>query len=156
MGAFTRRQQSAATKSVTQMSTASEPLGIDGVAGNGQVALTWTTPLDDGGSSITDYQVVVSPATGVTGNITRLVGSATTSYTFSGLTNGTTYTFSISAITAYGVGAAASSPATVPNTGGVLATPSFTSIDVTNFQAAHSFSAVSGATLYRIELQKVG
>jgi len=40
--------------------------------------------------------------------------------------------------------------------GGAPATPSFTSITVANDKATHAFTAVSGATLYRIETEKVG
>ena len=139
-----------------QLSIATAPLSLDAVASNGQIVITWSAPADNGGSAITDYQITVTPSAGVTGNITRLVGSATTNYTFTGLTNGTAYSFAVSAVTSHGLGTPASTAATVPNTGGALSTPSFSSIDVANFQAAHSFSTVSGATLYRIEIQKVG
>lgn len=155
MGRSARRAQFGASLKI-QLHVATAPLNLDAVAANGQVALTWSAPSDTGGSSITDYQVGVSPATGVTGGVTRLVGSATTGYTFTGLTNGTGYTFTLRAVTAAGLGASASTAAIVPNTGGSLSTPNFTSIDVTNFQAVHSFATVSGATLYRIEIQKVG
>lgn len=155
MGRMARRTQMAASLKI-QLNVATAPLDVDAVAANTQVALTWSAPVDDGGSQITDYRIIVSPTTGVTGNTTRQVGSATTSYTFTGLTNGTAYTFAIAAITAQGVGASVSTAATVPNTGGVLSTPTINAIDVENFQAEHSFSTVAGATLYRIELQKVG
>ena len=155
MGRNARRGQMGASFKL-HLSAATAPLGLDAVAGDSQVSLTWSAPADNGGSLITNYQVTVSPSSGVTGNAVRLVGSAATNYVFTGLTNGTAYVFAICAVTAYGAGASASTIATTPNTGGVLSTPVFSSIDVTNFQAAHSFSTVAGATLYRIEIQKVG
>ena len=100
------------------------PSSVSGTAGNSEVALTWTAPASDGGAAITDYEVTVydgegGAATGVTGATTRLVGSATTSYTFTGLTNGTVYTFKVAALNAAGAGSqsglsAAVTPRTVP------------------------------------------
>jgi len=40
--------------------------------------------------------------------------------------------------------------------GGPLTTPSFTSITVVDDKATHAFTLVSGATVYRIETEKVG
>ncbi|MCU1353470.1 MAG: fibronectin [Acidimicrobiales bacterium] len=78
--------------------------------GDGQVSLTWSPPAADGGSPITDYEVRVygylgGAAAGVTGGSVRLVGSAATSYTFTGLTNGVTYRFRVAAVNAAGTGA---------------------------------------------------
>lgn len=155
MGRFARRAQAASYK-VQLGGVASAPLNVDVTAGDGEVTVTWDTPTSNGGSPITDYQVTISPSTGVTGGAARLVG-VTTNYVFDGLTNGTEYAFVVRAVNAYGFGAASSDSVTVvPNAGGALATPSFTSIDVTNFVAAHNFSGVAGATLYRIEIEKVG
>lgn len=154
MGRFARRAQAASLK--VQLGVATAPLNVGVTAGDGEVAVTWSAPASNGGSAITDYQLTVSPSTGVTGGAVRLVG-LTTSYVFDGLTNGTEYTFVVRAVNASGLGAAsATSLAVVPNAGGALTTPSFTSIGVTNFVAAHNFSGVSGATLYRIEIEKVG
>lgn len=154
MSRFARRVQAASLK--VQLGVATAPLNVGATAGDGEATVTWDVPASDGGSAITDYQVTVSPSTGVTGGAVRLVG-VTITYAFDGLTNGTEYTFVVRAVNIFGLGAeSAASAAVVPNTGGALATPSFTSIDVTNYVAAHNFSGVAGATLYRVEIEKVG
>jgi len=47
-------------------------------------------------------------------------------------------------------------PIDVGGGGGTLTTPSFTSINVVDDKATHTFTPVSGATIYRIETEKVG
>ena len=112
--------QSGLSSSFTPFTVPGAPTGVVGTSGNGQIALTWTAPSDDGGSAITDYQVSVfdsggGAATGVSGAANpRLVGSATTHYVFTGLTNATAYTFEVAAVNSAGTGvlSALSSPAT--------------------------------------------
>jgi predicted phage tail protein len=78
------------------------PTNVNGTAGNASVSLTWTAPASDGGSSITGYRV--TPYIGGNAQTPILTGSASTSYTVTGLTNGTTYTFRVAAINAIGTG----------------------------------------------------
>ena len=64
----------------------------------GAVRLSWTAPSVNGGSPITNAQVAVFNASGgkpvgVAGAWVRTVGSATPSFTFTGLTNGVQYRF---------------------------------------------------------------
>ena len=65
-------------------------------------------PFADGGSAVTGYVVQRS------GGSAQPLGPSATSTTFSGLTPGATYTFSVSAVNAVGTGAAASTSATMP------------------------------------------
>ncbi len=81
------------------------------VAGNAQATVSWSAPASDGGSPVTGYRVtstpVVSPPAGCT-NVNAL------SCTFTGLANGTAYTFKVTATNAIGTGpaSAASAPVT--------------------------------------------
>jgi hypothetical protein len=77
-------------------------------AGDSSATVSWTAPASMGGSPITTYTVSCSPScTGVT--------TAGTSTTVTGLTNGTSYTFTVTATNFVGTGAAsAASNAVTP------------------------------------------
>ena len=74
--------------------------------GDGQVALSWTAPAIDGGAAISHYEV--SSDNGGT----WITASSNTAHTFTGLTNGTAYTFKVRAVNSVGNGAEASVSAT--------------------------------------------
>jgi hypothetical protein len=100
--------------------TPSAPSGVSGVAGNEEVAVSWSAPTSDGGSPITGYTATSSPGT-KTCTTTGAIGC-----TVSGLTNGTAYTFTVTATNAVGTGpaSAASSPVTPVVVPSVPGTPS--------------------------------
>lgn len=81
------------------------PTDVVGVAGNGQVALTWQAPDEDGGSPVTDYVVEYSADGGVTWAVFDEGVSATPGATVTGLTNGTEYVFRVTALNDVGTGA---------------------------------------------------
>ncbi|MGY0557684.1 putative Ig domain-containing protein [Lysobacter sp. A378] len=68
-------------------------------AGDAQASITFTAPADDGGSAITGYTVTSSP-----GSITA--NGPASPITVTGLTNGTAYTFAVTATNNAGTGAA--------------------------------------------------
>ena len=68
-------------------------------AGNAQAAVTFTAPASNGGSAITVYTVTASPGA-ITGT------GARSPVTVTGLTNGTSYTFTVTATNSAGTGAA--------------------------------------------------
>lgn len=83
-----------------------EPQNFTATPGDGEVTLSWTAPLNDGGAEITHYEV--SSDNGAT----WVTASTSNSHTFTGLTNGTTYTFKVRAVNSAGNGAEASATAT--------------------------------------------
>ena len=81
-------------------------------ARDAQVPVSWVAPVSDGGSAITRYTVTAAPG-GKTA-FTSGAGSAT-SVIVTGLTNGTAYTFTVTATNAAGIGpASAPSIAVIP------------------------------------------
>ena len=88
--------------------------------GNRSVALSWSAG-GDGGSAITSWKYAQSAGGGGFGSWTSIPnsGASTTSYTVTGLTNGTSYKFKVRAVNANGDGEAspasdAATPATRP------------------------------------------
>src|SRR4029078_3220742 len=84
---------------------------VTATAGPGPATVNWSPSASDGGSAITRYDVT-SYVNGVAQGVTHAGGA--TRVTVNGLTNGTTYTFRVSATNLLGTGAlsAASNPVT--------------------------------------------
>jgi alpha-tubulin suppressor-like RCC1 family protein len=122
--------------------TPQAPTLVSGTAGNTQVAVTWTAPTWDGGSSVTGYTVTASPG-GAT------CSTASTSCSVTGLTNGTAYTFTVTATNSIGVGpaSAASSSVTPATTPGAPTGVSAWAADTTAFVAWTAPSSTGGAAI---------
>ena len=71
---------------------------MTGTAGNATVTVSWTAPADDGGSPILGYLATADP-----GGATCSPVSGLTTCTVPGLTNGTAYTFTVTARNAVGI-----------------------------------------------------
>ena len=106
-------QASATPVAPTQAPAA--PTGLIATGGNAQVSLSWTAS-----SGAISYHLKRSTATG--GPYTQVSAPTTTSFTDTGLTNGTTYFYVVSALNAVGESA---------NSTQASATPANTPVDVT-------------------------
>jgi FtsP/CotA-like multicopper oxidase with cupredoxin domain len=94
---------SAPSNSVTPATVPGAPTNVTAVAGNARVTVSFAAPASNGGSAITSYTVTASPGgRTASGNVRQL--------TVTGLTNNTTYTFTVRASNVMGAGPA-SSPA---------------------------------------------
>ncbi|MBK8675674.1 MAG: fibronectin type III domain-containing protein [Cellvibrionales bacterium] len=83
-------------------------------AGNAQATVTFTAPASNGGVAITGYTVIANPG-GAT------MTGAGSPIIFTGLTNGTSYTFTVTATNSAGTGtASAASNAVIPNSAPVI------------------------------------
>lgn len=94
---------------VTVPTVPSAPQNLVAVAGNNKVSLTWSPPVSNGGSAITGYNVYRN-GTQIATNI------ASTSYTDTGLANGDTDTYYVTAVNAIGESPQSNSVSSTPVT----------------------------------------
>ncbi len=89
------------TATNSQPSAPSAPGNVAATAGNASASVSWTAPASNG-SPITSY--TVTPYIGTTAQPTTVVSGSppATSATITGLTNGTTYTFTVTATNGIG------------------------------------------------------
>ena len=104
---------SAPSNAVTPLAVPGAPTGVTATRGNASATVSWTAPASTGGSAITSYTVRSN-----TGSVVTVDGS-TLSTAVTGLTDGTSYTFTVTATNAAGSGPASAPsnvvvPATVP------------------------------------------
>ena len=128
-GVFTLRQAQELRASAQWPRGPNAPTSLTAVPGNQQLLLNWTAPATTHGT-ITNHLVEYTPSGGSAAYV--LTGSASASYTLTGLTNGTLYTVRVAAVnftagdysgTATGTPLSVSlavSPATLTSNGGSL------------------------------------
>jgi glucuronoarabinoxylan endo-1,4-beta-xylanase len=116
------------------------PTGAVATAGDAQVVLTWSVV-----SGATGYYANRSTSTG--GPYTRLTATSMASFTDTGLTNGTTYYYVITAFNAAGTGAQSTEVSVTPvqaGPGGLLATPGDARVTL-------SWDVAAGASSYNVK-----
>ncbi len=97
---------SAPTNSVTPLAITvpGAPTGASAVAADSQATVAWIPPASNGNSAITSYTVTARVNGVATANTATTANGTTTSAVVTGLTNGTTYTFTVRASNAKGPG----------------------------------------------------
>ena len=118
------------------------PTNLLATAGNAQVGLSWSAS-----AGATSYNIERSTTNG--GSYTKVASPTTTSYTDTGLSNGTTYYYVVAAVNSIGVSgnsnqASATPAAPPPAPGNLVATAG-------NAQVGLSWSGSAGATSYNVE-----
>ncbi len=129
----------------------SAPQNLVATAGNAQIVLTWSAPSNNGGESITGYKVYRGTTSG--GETLLITLGNVLTYTNTGLTNGETYYYKVSAVNSVGEGPFSNedsaTPATVPNAPqGLVATPGDAQVILT--WSAPSSNGGSTITAYKI------
>jgi hypothetical protein len=107
-------QPSAPSNAVTPAQPPSTPTSVSAISGNTTATVSWTAPAN-GGATISQYSV--TPFIGTTAQTSKTVTGSppATSVVVTGLSNGTTYTFKVSATNAAGTSAqSAASNAVTP------------------------------------------
>jgi uncharacterized protein YjdB len=139
-------ESSASTQvsAVPQVSATGAPTGVSAASGNAQVTLSWQAV-----SGATSYNLYYSTTSGVTKTSGTKVAGVTSPYIQTGLANGTTYYYVVTAVNAGGESGASAQVSAVPQ---VSATGAPTGVSAVsgNTQATISWIAVNGATSYNL------
>ena len=137
----------------------SAPQSLAATAGSGSVSLTWQPPANNGGAAISGYNIYRGTSAGGEGATAIATNVATTSFTDTGLTNGTTYYYKVAAVNSAGTsslsGEASATPvavqATVPTAPQSLtATGGNASVSLSwTAPSSNGGSAITGYNVYR-------
>lgn len=119
------------------------PTSLTATAENAQIGLSWTAS-----SGATSYNVYRGTSSGGESATAIATGVTTTSYTNTGLTNGTAYYYKITAVNAEGTSGYSNEASATP--AGVPAAPTSLSATAGNAEVALSWKAASGATTYNV------
>ncbi|HME53931.1 MAG TPA: PQQ-binding-like beta-propeller repeat protein [Candidatus Lokiarchaeia archaeon] len=130
----------------------SAPQNLQASVGNGQITLAWQAPANDGGSAVTNFTIYqgIMP-----GSESSIASTNDTTYTSTGMVNGKTYYFKVSAVNWAGEGPRTTevqaTPATIPGPPlEFTATASNGHISLSwQVPANNNGSAITGYKIYR-------
>jgi hypothetical protein len=92
-------------RTTAPLAVPSNPSAAAVTGGDGQLQVSWTAPIDDGGAAVTDYVVQYRSSPSGTWQTFADGTSAATTATVTGLVNGTPYDVRVAALNARGTGA---------------------------------------------------
>ena len=118
------------------------PMGLWAWLDNGMVRVSWGAPTNTGGSAITGYTVTASPSATTPASCTTITA---VTCAFTGLADGTAYTFSVIATNAAGYASASSVQSVSVTPFGTPAAPTGVSATASNASATVSWTAVANA-----------
>jgi hypothetical protein len=116
VGTSPQSNEASATPVAVQATVPSAPQSLAAVAGNGSVSLSWSAPASDGGSAITGYNVYRGTTAGGESTTPLASNVSGTSFTDTGLVNGTTYFYTVAAVNAVGVSPQSAEVSATPQT----------------------------------------
>ena len=123
------------------------PTSATASGSDGQATVSWTAPTSTGGAAISGYTVTAAPGGA------QCTTTGATSCTVTSLSNGTSYTFTVTATNSVGTGSASSASSAVIPTGAALtstfASPSSTAdgftVQVSNHDSDYTYAATTTA-----------
>jgi len=113
----------APTTTIAPATVPSVPLALTATPSSQTVALAWSLPTSDGRSAITDYKIEYALSNSTTWTVFARTASTARTANVTGLTNGTQYSFRVSAVNAVGTGVATSAVSSTPIAAPTLSSP---------------------------------
>ncbi len=98
----------------TTLALPDAPAHVSATAGNGRATVAWAAPTRDGGSAITGYTVTATPGGATCTTAATPPAAPATACDVTGLANGQSYRFAVTATNAVGTGPAATSDGAAP------------------------------------------
>ncbi|MGD0247625.1 MAG: fibronectin type III domain-containing protein [Candidatus Limnocylindrales bacterium] len=125
---------------IVDMRAPQAPTGVAATPGNGTAAVSWSAPADNGGSPIVGYTATSSPG----GKTCQTLGAL--SCTVPGLTNGTPYTFTVTAKNDLGTSSPSMASTAVTPLAPAAPTPAVTATPASEVAASPETTATAEAT----------
>lgn len=125
---------------IVEMVAPHSPTGVAATPGNGTAAVFWSAPADNGGSPVVGYTATSSPG----GKTCQTLGAL--SCTVPGLTNGTPYTFTVTAKNDLGTSSPSTASTAVTPQAPAAPTPAVTATPTSEVTASPETTAATEAT----------